>query len=94
MAYKQSRFPKSRIKVDIIEPEEGLRDFKVNFKAIRDDDIFEIEGSLVPFDDGRKIDYKFDPSYYSDKKAESFFEENWEDIEDEIIDIMLLKGIS
>jgi hypothetical protein len=52
-------------------------------KTLDNGDIFELDGELKPFDSGRDIDYEFEPDYISD---EDYYGENWELIEDYILD--------
>ena len=52
-------------------------------KTLDNGEIFELDGELKPFDSGRDIDYEFEPDYISD---EDYYGENWELIEDYILD--------
>lgn len=60
----------------------------VNYQKSINGKIIEIEGELIPFDTGRMINYKFEPGYFTDEESEKYFDSNWEDIEDEIINAM------
>ena len=52
-------------------------------KTLDNGDLFELDGELKPFDSGRDIDYEFEPDYISD---DDYYDENWELIEDYILD--------
>lgn len=59
--------------------------YHVNYAFMLAGDIKEIEGTLLPYDSGRGIDYEFDSDYFTDKETEEYYDENWEDIKDEIM---------
>ncbi len=46
----------------------------------------EIEGKLIPYESGRETAYKFEEAYFEDKQSEEYFDNNWEDIEKQILD--------
>jgi hypothetical protein len=58
----------------------------VNYSFLLAGDIKEIEGTLNPYHTGRDTEYEFEPSYFADKETEDYYGENWEEIEDEIIE--------
>ena len=45
----------------------------------------EITGTLQPYNTGRMIDYEFDSNWFTDDETEKYYDENWEDIRDEIL---------
>ncbi len=47
---------------------------------------YEISGSLVPYNTGRCEEYEFEPSYFIDSETEEYYDNNWEEIEKEILD--------
>lgn len=46
----------------------------------------EIEGTLEPYNSGRSVEYKFEPDDFEDDETEEYYDDNWEDIEEEILD--------
>lgn len=80
----------SNIEIELIEDERFPKSkkapkYSVNYQKEIDGEIFEIEGTLHPKDTGRNIEYYFEPNYYTDEASEIYYDENWEDIEDEIL---------
>lgn len=49
-------------------------------------EIIEITGVLTPYHSGRSIEYKFEPNNLSDDETELYYDNNWEQIEEEILD--------
>ena len=47
----------------------------------------EISGQLRPYHTGRAIEYEFEPSWFSSKQSELYYDENWEKVESQILDI-------
>ena len=45
----------------------------------------EISGSIVSYHSGRSLEYQFEPSWFSDGDSEEFWDQNWEDIEEKIV---------
>lgn len=45
----------------------------------------EFEGTLIPYNTGRAINYKFDPDWFADEESGVWFDEHWEEIEEEIL---------
>lgn len=45
----------------------------------------EINGRLIPYGTGRSVEYEFEPDGFTDKETEEFYDNNWEDIEEEIL---------
>lgn len=48
------------------------------------DTLIELNGELVPFNDGRHIDHEFEIGWFQDKESEEFYDYNWEMVEDQI----------
>ena len=59
--------------------------YHVNYTFMLAGDIKEIEGTLNPFGTGRSIEYEFEPFYFTDEETESYYDDNWENIEEEIL---------
>jgi hypothetical protein len=68
-----------------IEFEEEDDDILVEYKIKIDDKELEIFGKLKTYKSGRGESYQFEPDYFSDADAQKFHDENWEKIEDQII---------
>jgi hypothetical protein len=66
-----------------IEIEEDRDGYEVNYQF----DDYEITGVLEKYYTGRGNDYKFIPSYFADKSSEDYYNDNWEDVEDEILSV-------
>jgi hypothetical protein len=66
-----------------IEIEEDRDGYEVNYQF----DDYEITGVLEKYYTGRGNDYKFIPSYFADKGSEDYYNDNWEDVEDEILSV-------
>lgn len=60
--------------------------YHVNYQFILNDDVKEIEGTLSPYDSGRAIDYEFDSDYFTDKETEEYYDDNWEEVRDQIME--------
>jgi hypothetical protein len=61
------------------------KSYNVTYTYELDGDTKEIEGKLKPYNSGRSIDYEFEPDYFTDEEVESFYDNNWEDIQEEIL---------
>jgi len=59
--------------------------YNVTYTYELDGDVKEIEGKLKPYNSGRSVDYEFEPDYFTDEEVESFYDNNWEDIQEEIM---------
>jgi hypothetical protein len=68
-----------------IEFEEEDNDILVEYKIKIDDKELEIFGKLKTYNSGRGENYQFEPDYFSDSDSEKFYDENWELVEDQII---------
>lgn len=58
---------------------------EVNYQSMDNGVIIEIEGTLARINTGRLTDYTFEPSFFLNDQSESFYDENWERIEDAIL---------
>lgn len=63
-----------------------LNELNVNYQTRVDGEDLEIDGSLKSFYTGRSTEYDFEPSNFGSKKSEEYYDNNWEDIEEEIQD--------
>ena len=62
---------------------EGKKNYSFYLKKVMENgDIFEMDGSLIPYHSGRATEYEVEPNEYSD---EEYYESHWEDIEEIII---------
>jgi hypothetical protein len=59
----------------------------VNYSLNLGSEIIEIEGTLRPYNTGRCIDYEFEVGTFTDDISEGYWDENWEEISEEIIDL-------
>jgi hypothetical protein len=59
---------------------DDMDEYSVNYQI----DNIEIEGKLISYNSGRAKEYKFEPSFIDDE-TEEYYDENWEDIEEEIL---------
>ena len=59
--------------------------FHVNYQIIVNGELMEIEGLLLPYHTGRSEEHTFEPTSFIDDETEEYWENNWEEIEDEIL---------
>jgi hypothetical protein len=69
----------------IITIEKKGRNLHVNYQKEVNGKLLEIEGSLIEQHDGRADFYEFEPSWFSNEECKDFFDENWESVEQEIV---------
>jgi hypothetical protein len=80
------------IEISKIEPDErrdvlnSRNKYHVNYQLMDGDNLIEIEGQLNPYHSGRAEEYEFEPTYFSDTHSEEYYDNNWERVEDEILD--------
>ncbi|MFW6225715.1 MAG: hypothetical protein ACOC3V_01990 [bacterium] len=60
--------------------------YDVNYQLETDEGLVEIEGVIISTDTGRINGYSFEPSYFTDDYSEEYWDENWEDVERQILD--------
>ena len=70
-------------KIDSRDDEEITYD--VGYFITVDGNDIEFDGTLVPFDSGRSTEYKFEHGDFSDKASREYYDNNWEDIEEQIL---------
>jgi len=63
-------------------PEITIDDNIVNYQLLVDDNLVEIEGTIIK----RNNNLQFIPDSFSDSFSELYFDNNWEDIEQQILD--------
>ena len=49
---------------------------------------FEFSGELTSYNSGRSIEYEFNPSFFIDDESEEYYNDNYESIEEEILEIL------
>ena len=62
----------------------GKDRYDVEYTVQFGDTLIELNGELVPFNDGRHIDHEFEIGWFQDKESEEFYDYNWEMVEDQI----------
>jgi hypothetical protein len=68
--------------------------YKVNYQKTVNDGLVEIEGTLKPYDTGRAIEYEFEPDgWFADPAHQQYYSDNWEQIQDEILNAFSSKTI-
>jgi hypothetical protein len=73
------------IEIDIEKADYGDK-YNVEYSLEINNTPINISGQLVPYHSGRSTDYTFEPSYFVDDESQNYFDENWEEIEDQILD--------
>ena len=63
----------------------GSDKFYVNYQITIDGKLIEIEGILNQFGTGRSEEHEFEPTYFMDDETEQYYNNNWEKVEDEIL---------
>ena len=59
--------------------------YTVNYQKNIDGETIEFDGTLKPYDSGRSVDYNFEVDFFTDDNSENYYDENWEDVEEEIL---------
>lgn len=81
----------SSITIEVIENDERNPNrnkkpvYSVNYQKEIDGHIYEIEGRLKSYHSGRSDEYEFEPDDFTDDESENYYDENWEEIQDEIL---------
>lgn len=80
----------TKIEINPIEPDERshqkqMKSYQVNYQIIVNGQLMEIDGILNPYNTGRNTEYKFEPSNFLDDETEQYYDNNWENIESEIL---------
>ena len=78
------------ISISKIEPDERsnrkqVNKFHINYQITIGGKLMEIEGILNPYHTGRSEEHEFEPIYFMDDETEQYYNNNWEKIEDEIL---------
>lgn len=60
---------------------------KVTYENKVGDQEIELEGTLWPYNDGRDARYRFSDDWFAGEESKAYFDENWEDIEDQILEL-------
>lgn len=60
--------------------------YDVNYQITIDGKLFEIEGLLIPYSTGRAVEYTFEPFYFDTPETEQYYDDNWENIEEQILE--------
>jgi len=58
---------------------------RYNVIYLIDEHGIEITGTLIPYGTGRTIDYEFEPDKFLDSESRKYWDNNWEDVEEEIL---------
>ena len=66
----------------------GKDRYDVEYTVQFGDTLIELNGELVPFNDGRHIDYGFEIGWFQDKESEEFYDYNWGMVEDQITNVI------
>jgi hypothetical protein len=69
----------------VMEPIIEFDEMNVNYTIVSENDIIEITGTLKPFKTGRCTEYSFEPDTFLNESDEEYWDENWDTIEEEII---------
>lgn len=70
-----------------------IKSYDVNYQVTVNGNLIEITGTLKPYNSGRGEFFKFEPDYFVDADSENYFDENWEEIESQIINKLYELGI-
>lgn len=70
-----------------------VKSYDVNYQITVDGNLIEITGKLKPQNSGRGEFFEFEPDYFVDAESENYFDENWEDVESQIINKLYELGI-
>ena len=63
----------------------GKNSYSVNYQIETENGLMEIEGVLRPFQSGRSDEQLFEPTYFTDPESESYYDDHWEEIEEDIL---------
>lgn len=91
-SYVNENLQQNNIEIEIskIEPDERsnrkpVNKFHINYQITIGGKLMEIEGILTPYHTGRSEEHEFEPTYFMDDETEEYYDNNWENIEDEIL---------
>lgn len=79
-----------KIEITKIEPDErsnmkSIERYDVNYQITIGGNLIEIDGTLEPYNTGRSTEFKFVPGHFADIETEKYHNDNWEQIESEIL---------
>jgi hypothetical protein len=63
--------------------------YVVNYSTTKNKNFLQFTGYLNKRNDGRGDFYEFETSWFCSKEAEDYYDENWENIEKQILDLIL-----
>lgn len=72
--------------IDIRSKNNNNHHITFNYQSEKYGAFIEISGQLIEFDSGRDYEFRVEPDTIEDKIMDNIWSENWEDIEQEIID--------
>ena len=72
----------SKADIDIVI---GSRHMSVNYQIVIDGNTIEIDGILIPYHTGRCTEFNFEPWQFIDAESSMYWDANWEQIEQEIL---------
>lgn len=72
---------KENLDIEITESDK----LHVNYQITIDGKLTEIEGILNQLGTGRSEEHEFEPTYFMDDETEQYYNNNWEKVEDEIL---------
>ena len=62
---------------------------RANIQIKSDNNEYEIEGNITAYNSGRAEEFTFEPNWFSDDDAEKFYDNNFEEIEEIVIEKFL-----
>ena len=90
-----TKFPESHSDqmIDKMNAENGVSEIDIDSVLDNEDEIkvyyvkgdIGFDGRLRKYHSGRANEYEFEPSYFNDEESEAYYDENWESIEEEIL---------
>ena len=64
---------------------------RVEYSVKIDDQEIEFSGTLKPYHTGRDEEYEFEPGYFTNEASEKYYDDNWDKIEEQILDAFYMK---
>lgn len=68
-----------------ISIEKDIDSIRVDYSRTVDGNQIEFDGTLAKYRTGRSEEHTFEPGWFLDKSSEAYYDENWEQVEDEIL---------
>jgi hypothetical protein len=75
-----------KIEQDERSNKKSKSEYSVNYQITIDGILYEVDGILKSYNTGRDQEYEFEVGYFIDKESEKYWEDNWTDIEEEILE--------